>query len=309
MKKSFTSISKFFCLLLLTPSSLWAAACCGGGSSSATLITGDYQSQLSLATSYSNVEGMQTNGQAIFWEDGHHQRTLTYKLTGATMIGERAQIGASTEYLKKDYSFSSGASESSSTLGDVTLQLGYELLTESYYTSLLPRILIGLAHSLPTGTGLEESTKPGLSDVSGLGRHQTSLTVIMLKRRPGAMFSLKLEAHERWERTQSNKTKVGSSSGLGFELSATRIPPKLIWSYGASFSTRFNEGHQVTRASGTSYRSAYERVSEVALFSALALPKDWEVALRYVDQTLIGPAKNSSLSRTATLALTKYIPL
>lgn len=311
MKKCLSSIYKLLCLFVLggMPLQGHGAACCGGGSSSASLITGDYLAQFSLSSSYSDIAAMQTNGKAIFWEDGHSQRTLTYKISAGAMVSEKSQVGISTEMLKKDYSFISGNRESSTRMGDITLQAGHELLRESYYNSLLPRILLGLAHSLPTGIGLEESKKSGLSDVSGLGRHQTSLSLLMLKRTASFMFSLKLEAHQRWKRKQRGGSTVGASTGESLEVSLTRLPPKSIFTYGGSFATLWNSAHKVRRSTGTEYKSADERVSEVAIFSALALAQDWETSLRYVDQTLIGPAKNSTLSRTVSLALTKYISL
>ncbi len=306
MKQVSIYFSRFLLTLLAisAPLKLQAAACCGGGSSGASLITGDYQAQFSLSSSYSSVVAMQTGDKALFWEDGHHQRTLTHKVSIASMISENSQVGLSVEYLKKEYSFQSGSSESSQDLGDLTTQFGYELLAESYYTSYLPRILLGLAHTLPTGVGVEESNKPGLSDVTGLGRHQTSLSLLFLKRRPNSMISLKLETHQRWRRA-----RIGASNGHSFELSASYLPPKVNWNLGAGFGTIFNNGREVKGAQGQSYRSSFERVSEIFLFTALSFSNDWESSLRYVDQTLVGPAKNSTLSRTLSLTLTKYLPL
>lgn len=288
----------------LIPAKLMAAACCGGGGSSANLIIGDYSSQFAVSSSYSNVVGDQSGADKVrFWNDGREQKTLTYKLSAATLIGERFQTGASGEYLQKRYEFSSGNKENSNHLGDTSLFVSYEMWTESFYRSWWPRFFISLTHTLPTGIGLYESQKRGMSDVNGLGRHQTQLGLHFYKRLPSFLLRSKIEVYQRFK-----KDKVGSSNGGSFEIGIARLPPKSAWSYGIGVKTIINEGANVQEEQAL-VRTPQERFFEVNPHVSYSFDNNWGVDASYTDQTIIGPVKNTTLSRTFALTLNKYISL
>ena len=201
-----------------------------------------------------------------------------------------------------------GASESSTLLGDSHLFAAYEVLTESFYTSWRPRLFLSLTHTLPTGKALEEAQKDGLSDVSGIGRHQTQLGVHLFKRTKLVLLSAKGELYYRYKRSLKSDLELGASQGGSLEFGVIRNPPKSPFSYGL-FWRALQHGKKEVVTSERRYETSQERVFEVAPYVGLALDGDWALDLVYTDQTLLGPVKNTTLSRTFALTLNKYIPL
>jgi len=295
----------FFIALAATPSQ--AAPCCSGASSLPSLITGDDQAQMSFGASQGQVIGDAPNeGTPIFRSSSDFETSQILRLDGAYRFLDRFQGGLGIPFIRRSRNIG-GNSPSASGIGDVTLDIAYEALPEWSYSPWIPHGFIFLQSTLPTSPSVLDSSDPYLLDARGRGFFSLALGGALLKVFGNFDFALSAEWHRSFARamdigdgtTAEVIPGYGGSALLGAGVSPWSGPVR----FGMSLSPIFEQGIQTEGQAPTS--SASQLVWNTSFSLGYAILKDYSASLIYTDQTLMGPAKNVSLSRTVAVSVLK----
>lgn len=279
-----------FILLSFAVSSASAAPCCAGASAVPSLITGDeahlFGISMSNASVVADVPGA-GKGLPVFRDELSTSETRrNFTLNAATLISDRFQVGASLPLIQNQISNSS-KNESRAQLGDLSMSFGFEALPEWEYSKWKPRVYTFVQWVAPTGRSIAETQNSLAADVSGLGFHQFHLGAVAIK---------------RWNDWDANLvTKLGTELSHG----------SLLFSGGAGAGFSFFE---IWRA-GMSLEAQYQSPQKIAdVFTSQKLVwntgatltalvgADSSLIVGYTDQTLFGPAINTTLARSFSLA-------
>lgn len=283
-----------------------AAPCCAGSSSSASLILGDERVKMQASVSHGSVVAdSPVRGLPTFRDEGTSEETQTLRLAGSHILGDRFQLGGSLSVLRHETS-RQGSQSSQSSFGDVSANFGYEFLPEWDYSEWKPRGFAFLGLTLPTGKSIYESDALHAVDVSGEGFTAISLGTAFVKR------------FRAWD------ASFVSTLSLPFarDFETLRIDPTvgvdLILDVGYSFAGWYRAGvflepvYQGTKTardleSGSESKSASQLRWNTGLGLTRLTSDDWAFTLTYIDQTLVGPTRNTTLSRSASFSVTKRL--
>jgi hypothetical protein len=294
-----------------------AAPCCGGGATIPSLITGDDQYQLTLSTSYGSVVGdAPATGTAIFRSPQDNEVSQNTELSGARLVSDRAQMGFSlpVTYRARGYG---NENDSRSGLGDLGVTLAYEALPDWDYSPWRPHTFVFLQQIFPTGGSVYDldSTDPYGLSARGRGFLTTSLGALFLKTWRSFDASLSLVISKSWARSWQDLNVApswGTSAGLALGWSpgnsSYRLGLSITPVYEGPMSIRTHSTDNPTgNPTGDSLGDRSSSSEQLVWNSGLSLSKSfaerWALSLAYTDQTLLGPARNVSLSRTLALAL------
>lgn len=303
----------FWSFTLVTANPALAAPCCSGSSAMPALITGDDAAQLSAALSYGTVIGDARDGDLtpIFRSSLHSENTTALRLDGAKLLSDRIQAGIGFSILSR--SFSEGRNPVYATrAGDLDLNLGYEFLPEWNYSAWKPRGHLFLLTTLPTGRSIYEAREPGLVDATGKGFVRLSLGSVLIKRWNAWDASLVAEIHHSFTRTfeagisNPQNQRISAGWGTSFAIGGGYSPGAGDLRLGVRVQPSFAEPKKITTPSST-FRSGRMQTIDTS-FEASYLLSDrgggsWTTFASYIDQTLLGPAAHSTLSRTFALGL------
>jgi hypothetical protein len=274
----------------------WAAPCCAGSSAAPALITGDEASLLSATISQGSVIGdAWSSGLAVFRDPGDAEVTRTLKLEGALLLSDRWQAGATLPLVQHDL-HRPGAVADRAGLGDVGLSVGYEALPEWTYTEIQPRGWVFLRATLPTGRSALSSQAPGGADVTGQGLTSVGLGALLLKRWSRWDVSLTPEFHVSVADAAGARAGVGAGLGLAV---GRRLGD---WRVGVRTQPQW-DGPRKIQGPGGPEETDRRSVWETGLDVTAPVGDDWSLTAAYTDETLLGPARNTSLSRTVALTL------
>lgn len=283
-----------------------AAPCCAGSSSSAALILGDERAKLQASVSHGSVVAdSPVSGLPTFRSGGNSEETQTLKLAGSHIFADRFQLGATLSVLRHETS-RQGAQSSQSAFGDLGTTFGYEFLPEWDYSEWKPKGVAFLGLTLPTGRSIYESSAVNAVDVSGEGFTAVSVGTAFIKR------------FRAWD------ASLVSTLSLPFarDFETVRIDPSvgvdLLLDVGYSFFGDFRAGafleplYQGTklardREDGSETKSASQLRWNTGVELTKLTANDWAFTLSYIDQTLVGPTRNTTLSRTASFSVTKRL--
>lgn len=279
----------------------YAAPCCASNAAIPSLIAGDQAQQVGVTTSYGSVIGdAPVAGIPVFRADNHSETTRTIGVDAATLITDRWQAGAGISAVDRQLE-RAGKTVQSSGMGDARISIAYEAWPEYRYTRWTPRGYVFTQATLPTGRSLYESREVGAIDARGQGFYQFAIGAALMKKWTLWDSYLIPELHaspaREFETAQVSSFWGGSvSAGMGVSpgTGALRVGLRLQPVYRSSRAVS-SEGIVGDTASQYSWNSAIEATY---LYS-----DSWMVSAAYVDQTLLGPAKNATLSRTATLGI------
>lgn len=173
-----------FIYLLLVPKNSWAAGCCGGGGNSASIITGDLESKWLWSLSLKNELG-QTNSSGEYLQLNHntYDQLWTQQFAYQKMIRDYWQWGIALP-LSKRFAQMANRSESSLGLSDLSTNIAFEFLPETFYSPFIPRGFLILTLTLPTGNSRISSQKPLQTNILGSGEFNYSLQNMYLKNLP-----------------------------------------------------------------------------------------------------------------------------
>lgn len=289
-------------LILSAPASAFAAACCGGGFALPALITGDSKAQLTTSYSYSKID-TDVFADGIWQKRATEDGTAIYKIEGAHIFADRFQAGITLPIYNRSVSGLQGGS--STGLGDVTGQLGFEFLPEWNYSSWRPHGIGFISMTFPTGKSVYES-ETGL-DSRGRGFFALGIGSTFTKTWVRWDANATFEVHKSFEKSLSNSQNTGTirpgfgnsaSIGAGYNIGDLRLGSSLSWYYEDPIHVR-----GTITSTGTEQRYAAATIMANYLFS-----DSWAGAVSYSDQTLIGEPINASLAKTVQVSLQKLWP-
>lgn len=277
------------------------------------MITGDDASQFSAALSHGTVIGDARDGKLtpVFRSPLHSETTTALRMDGAILLTDRIQAGVGLSVLSR--SFAEGRNEVHATrAGDLDLNLGYEFLPEWTYSEWKPRGHVFLLTTVPTGRSIYEAREPGLVDATGKGFTRLSLGTIFIKRWNAWDASMVTEVHYSFTRTfetgitLSQNQKISPGWGTSFAIGCGYSPGAGDLRLGLRIQPSFAEPKRIETPSST-FRSGRTQTIDTSVEASYLLSDrgggSWTTFAAYVDQTLLGPAANSTLSRTFSVGL------
>ncbi|MDX9730810.1 MAG: hypothetical protein RBT63_03475 [Bdellovibrionales bacterium] len=281
------------------------AACCGGGFAVPSLIVGDEKAIFSSEFSFANVT-TEVSSQGIWQNRTTPESLYSVKLQGAHIFKDRFQIGGSIPVLQR-----ARGHESSSGLGDIGLNFGYEILPEWSYSSWRPRGAAFLSLTIPTGRSIQEADAAYLLDARGRGFWAlgigASFTKVFSTRSFGQWDTVAtLEGHRSFPKDVRNQTLQGTlhpgwgaslAAGIGYNLGEARI--------GAMLTNIYEDAVRTTGS--ISSDGALARYVTAAITASYMLDDEWAVSLTASDQTLLGAPTNTSLSKGVAFSLQRKI--
>ena len=279
----------FFLLSFLTHAAS-AAPCCAGSSALPSLITGDEAHFLGLSLSVGSVVADVAGagkGLPVFRDDlSNKESRRNISINFATLISDRWQVGASVPLVQNQIA-STSHQETHSQLGDVSATLGFEALPEWEYSEWKPRVFTFAQWVVPTGRSIADSRTALASDVSGLGFHQLHLGAVAIKRWSDWDLNLVLKLGKE---LSYGSSLVNASLGGGYSLGDR-------WRIGASLEAQYQSPMKINDSF-----TSQKLVWNTGATATLLVGSDSSVIVGYTDQTLFGPAINTTLARTFSLA-------
>jgi hypothetical protein len=285
-----------------------AAPCCAGSTALPSLITGDEARNFSIAISYSAVVADAfgaLDGRLPEFRDDRSSNELRQNanFNFATLLSDRFQIGFSVPIVHNQIKAGS-RSEAKTLFGDVSMTFGYEALPEYEYTEWIPRVYFFFQAVLPTGHSVQVSDSPLGTDVAGLGQWQTHFGSVAIKRwsdwdamivgKVGRLYS------QIFESSSNGITRVGASWGLTASLGAGYSFAE-FFRVGASLEPQYQSPQEVA-TSGFSSSTSQKLVWNTGLTATALVGANSSLVVGYVDQTLVGPAINTTMARTLSLS-------
>lgn len=299
MKPSFLLSFSFSGFVLLTlPQVVWGAACCGGGFAAPSIISGDEKAQITTSYSLTEVTINNVDSRGIWRKWDEKQQVMVMQLEGAHLISDRWQMGMALPVIQRSH-----FNEQHSGLGDVSVSLGYEYLTNWDYNPLKPKGIGFIQVTLPTGRSKAESEIGGLDS---RGNGFWSLGVGTLLSKTLGTFDVFGIANVRHSFSKSISGRYvqgtlqpgwGGSVGVGagYNIKAFRVGTSLTWFY----------EDPIDIEGSTTYLGSVERYA-TAMFSISYLSStQWATTVSYLDQTLFGSPINTSLGRTISVLVQK----
>ncbi|MFM8270079.1 MAG: hypothetical protein ACKN9V_07810, partial [Pseudomonadota bacterium] len=276
-----------------------AAPCCGGPANVPSLISGDDESQLTTTFSLGSVVAEAPVGGGIkYRKENDHEDLQTFRIDGAVLLSDRTQAGLSIPIVRRARSRGSFSSDSMG-LGDVAINVGYELLTEWNYNSWEPRGIVFISGTLPTGGSIYDAKEIYKVDSRGRGFWGLSSGFLFTKVIGNCDMSLLVEGHHGFSRKIEN------------ELGLLKLNPG--WGGSGLFALGLSPGGGNLRLGLSVAPSLEEPIETEGLVSGKGeLVKLWNasaqvsylpsrtssISLIYSDQTVIRFSENSALNRS-----------
>lgn len=267
-----------------------AAACCGGNLSAPAMISGDEKAQVSVMGAQSEIRAdAQPDGKWRRRDETEIQRL--WRIEAAHILNDRWQTGLSVPILERTRS-----ERTSSGLGDVAVNTGYEFLPDWDYNPWRPKGIGFIQLTVPSGRSIYESNEIDQMDARGRGYWSLGGGAVLTKMW-GAWDGLCiLELHRSFSRSESVNGEGyrlspgwggAGTLGGGFHFKDIRI--------GGSLQSMY-EDPVGTSGAVKSNGSAQRVVTAVA--SLTYTPVDqWSASLNYADQTLFGKPVNTTLAQ------------
>lgn len=279
---------------------VFAAPCCSAGSAAPSLITGDDKAQMSMDVSGGYVVGdVGSQGPAVFRSSDNSETEGGVTLNGARLISDRWQLGASLPLRYRSHE-QSGQEGSARGIGDFRFNLGYEILPEWSYSSWRPRGYVFAQQTFPTAKSIYDSSDPQAVDAFGKGFYATGFGVLFLKSWKYFDASWLSSAQYSFSRSFDGTEIIPgwamqSSVGLGY--SPARGPVRV----GLRMSPQYQQPKKARSVSGES-KSPSQLVWDTGFDIGVSTSDASTLTVSYTDQTLMGPAKNTTLTRTASVS-------
>jgi hypothetical protein len=270
-------------------------------------LTGDDRAQLSIAVSHASVIGdAPVEGTPTFRGANDSETTQIVQLNGAYVLMDRLQAGAGIPLERRSRDVeTSGASAQG--LGDIALDLAYEVLPEWSYSSWKPHGYAFLQTTLPTGPSVYDADALYQLDARGRGFFSVAFGTALMKSMGDWDFLFSAEAHRSFSRAVQTPDGAHLSLSPGWGGSAVVgagfSPPGTPLRIGVSLSPVYEQGIAV--AGSVNSESSSQLVWNASTQVGYAIQTDWSASLSYTDQTLVGPARNVSLNRTVAASLQK----
>jgi hypothetical protein len=284
-----------------------AAPCCSVNAAAPSVISGDDQAQLTVSAAQGQIIGdVPAVGLPVFRASDNRELTQTLRLDGALLLSDRWQAGASVPLVRHQIT-SPDLDNAITSLGDIRLTAAYEALPEWTYSSWAPKGLVFAQLILPTGQSIYEADVPGLVDATGQGFYTLAVGALFLKTWDVWDAFAMPEVHYSLGRTFSNSAlgdtiAVGPGWGGSLALGVGLSPWHGDLRIGLRVQPAYGGAKTVTSSTGETLQ-ANQLAWDAGLEASYLVADDWSISASYTDQTLLGPAVNTALSRTFSLAI------
>ncbi len=293
MKQSFLFL--FSLLLILSSGRLLAASCCVSNTSVSNLMILPSSWQETVTLSQSRVIGdVDANGKSVFRRANNRDVINLAKLDLAYGWNPRYQTGISVKYQNRSRDFN-GDNSNSSGWNDLGLSHAYKILP-------LERIWVFNTLNIPTAKSQYDARSNFSVDARGTGTYQSSVGIFGIKNFKEWDFLYSSEVHRSFARTfetQNQKTEVGSFWGTSATGGVGYIPWRSKARYGFNLTPRY-EGAKSVIANGSKANGKGSLVWDSSLNFSYTLTAAHALGVNYTDQTLIGPVRNSLVSRAVS---------
>lgn len=297
-----------FGLISLWTKTAFPAPCCGSVATLPSLMGGDDRTQIQTSFSLASVSGEAAdNGFIRRRAESETDFTQKFAIAGSALLSDRIQGGVSLPLLRRVRG--RGAAETSSWgLSDISANVAYEWLPEFTSTAFSPKGFVYLSLTAPTGISEYETAEILKVDVRGRGFWSAAAGAHFSKSRGWFDAELLAELRRSFPRTvrpalvQEDYRLTpgwGTAVQAGIGIRPKRSPLRI----GLALGHHFEESVSGSGVVNTIYASqAYWS----AIFSTqCAFADGWMAGLSYIDQTLVGGARNVALSRISLLTLQK----
>lgn len=286
----------FWWMSALISPCIWAAACCGGAGALPSLITGDEKILFNSSIVQSDLH-TRVAQDGIWRKQNSLDRTQTLRLDYAQIIQDRFQFGISVPVTQR--STEMGQKTSSTGLGDLSLQGGYEYLPDWDYNLYRPKGVGYLVLSLPTGRSKYETVS--LNESRGKGFASLGAGTVLTKQWGNVDALAGVELRRGFARSYESNVFTGSvvpqwgrsiSLGSGYHVQDIRLGAMIAWSE--------EDSKQII--SHQTENEAAERFATGSVSLAYSDAALWSVSIGYSDQTLFGEPSNTTLSKVWSIA-------
>lgn len=302
------------------------SSCCGGGTALPSIITGFHKLQTTVTGSYGDiigdaesVEGIDaesTNGYFLRPE-GNSETSKTVAVSAAYQLNDYWQLNAATSVVQRDRTIGD-LTNSSTGLGDVKLGAAWEFLPELTYTKFKPRGFLYANVQLPTAPSVYDAKGDLKSDARGEGQYSLAIGTAFLKIIGSFDYLASATYRYRLPREFNNGDDVASGiAGQTIDVGASSVLEASIGA-GYSFSfplrlgltagPRYTSSYSVAVA-GSEGETDYRLVWDAAFTTSYLFGEDFMLAVTYLDQTVLGPARNTTLERRGSLILQRRLSL
>jgi len=219
-----------------------------------------------------------SSGPAVYRDETDYETSQSFILNAGTLLNDRWQVGVRVPWVWTE----SGASR----LGDLGATVGYELISETRYKQVPTKAFTYIIGQVPTGASIFENTGSS-AQVTGTGYYSLG-TGLTFQQRLGLRLDLLANGEmrkplPRFERDPG--LEFSGSLGLGF------MAIKNFFRIGARLTPNLRSGSETVDGS-----LVWDSAFEASLFLGLHTMR-----AAYVDQTLMGPAYNTTLNRSFLL--------
>jgi hypothetical protein len=231
-------------------------------------------------------------GSSTFRSASNKEQTTAARMDLAYGWSPRYQSGVSFRYQNKSRSFN-GNSSSDSGFSDVGLSHAYQVWQ---YT----RTWIFQTVNIPTATSIYDTNKSFAVDAQGTGTYQTSIGLFALKNTKTFDYIFSPEVHYAFPRTfdnQTGKTQLQGFWGGSVTGGIGYIPWRSKLRYGLNLTPRL-EGPKTVRTNSTTSPGKESLVWDSVANITYSIDAQYSVGVSYIDQTLVGPARNTLLNRS-----------
>lgn len=282
-------------ILLASDKLLAGAACCASKGEFPTLITDHSQSQFSVSLTGSTIIGTSDqSGKSAFFHSEKYDRSFVFNGGAATKISERMQLGVGFPLVfKNSRDLNRKASEKG--IGDPSIALGFEIIDPHYGS--IPQTMAVLSLGIPAGTSPLE-TDAAISSVAPGSGHWTLQTGLISLQSWGN-WSGSAQALAQYSFAEA---RINPGWNLAGKLRGGRsfLSQKLF--FGLGVGPKWQQAQTQEDVFGKS-KKGYRLAWDTGIEASLRVIRDLSISLAYNDQTLLGPTRRSSLSRSLGLSL------
>ncbi|MFI5391331.1 MAG: hypothetical protein ACHQYQ_08220 [Bacteriovoracales bacterium] len=265
------------------------------------LITGDDKAQFNSVYSYNRANfDIDQNG---YWRERNYSESLeTLRLETAHIIFDRWQAGISLPFIRR-----TRGNETSSGVGDLSTNLGYEYLPDWNYNPFRPKGIAYLNLIIPTGTSLQEANQIFLLDANGRGFWTLGVGTLLTKGWGNWDAFVDLGFHKSFSREfQNSQTQVSLDPGWGENLaiggginfSSLRLGISMTW---------INED-EISSHGSVNSGGAKQRYTSLDFPLTYFISDEWMTVIKYSDKGLFGNPLNTSLDKGVAFQIQRKWP-
>lgn len=272
----------------------WAAPCCSAGSALPALVTNDDWAQISVISSYSDtVMDAPNEGLPVLRSDQNADHSWVTRVAAAMKVADSWQLGVGASVISRATRASSHQFDASG-MGDSDISFGYELLPEWNYSSWRPRGWLYLQTVFPTGQAIQDPTLSNPAEVRGQGVFQTAVGLALTKIWGNWDALLVPEVRRLYSKSFDGGAELSGAWGASLQLGGG-------YNWGdLRFGLRTQpvyQGQRNVTAEGQSSATGSKLVWNSGADVSYLVDSNWMMSISYSDQTLLGPARNTTLER------------